>query len=171
MKSSGIVVSALFVASLVIGGCGSGDETNPGADESSSDQDLTSATQCKGMLPKNCQVCSGGATSCAHWAISNKKCVIEVCAPAAITSPAQCTGFLPHNCRVCDDGKTACAHWAVKDGACAIETCAAPPPECITANDCTGFLPATAQVCTDGTTHRASHVCTAGKCGIQICPK
>ena len=126
MKSFGVVMSSLFLGSLLVGGCGGADAVEAPAepDNSSTEQDVTSTRQCKGLLPHNCQVCSDGKTSCAHWAVVNKKCVIETCAAPVITSPSQCTGFLPHNCRVCSDGTTVCAHWAVKNGACAIETCA-----------------------------------------------
>ena len=170
MKSFGFVVTALFVGSSLIAGCSSGDDPAPAVDESSSEQDIKSSTQCKGLLPHNCQVCSDGTTACAHWTVTNKKCAIEVCAAPKITDPSQCTGLLPRNCRVCDDGKTSCAHWVVKDNACAIETCAAPPPECVIAGDCKGLLPALVKVCADGTTRGATHVCKAGTCAIEICP-
>ena len=171
MKSIGIVVSALLVGTLFIGGCSGSDDPTPTTEGRSTEQDITTSNQCKGFLPQNCQVCSDGKTACAHWTVSDKKCVVETCAAPAITSPSQCTGPLPQNCRVCDDGKTACAHWAVEKGACAIETCAPPAPECASATDCKGPLPRVARVCSDGKTHGASHVCNSGTCGIEICPQ
>ena len=172
MKSFGVVLSALIVGSTVMAGCSSTDDA---AENGSNEEDLK-ASSCKGFLPKNCAVCDDGTTACAHFAVKNKKCVIETCPePAPITSPSQCKGLLPQSCKVCDDGTSACAHWGVKDGKCEIETCpTAPAPECTVstvAADCKGPLPQIMVQCKDGTTAGAHHVCVKGKCGVETCPE
>jgi len=37
------------------------------------------ASDCKGVLPKICMVCSDGISRCAHWTCASAKCAIETC--------------------------------------------------------------------------------------------
>lgn len=37
------------------------------------------ASQCRGLLPHFCKVCSNGKSACAHWACVQHKCEIQSC--------------------------------------------------------------------------------------------
>lgn len=62
---------------------------DPATGEATSD---ISVAKCKGVLPHVCEVCGDGKSACAHWAVKNKKCAIEICAaPSTCVQHVFCT--------------------------------------------------------------------------------
>ena len=71
-----------FVAVIALAACtASTDPTSESPPDSTSSE--ISVAKCKGMLPHICEVCGDGTSACAHWAVKNKKCAVEICATAS----------------------------------------------------------------------------------------
>jgi hypothetical protein len=61
----------------------------PGGSSSSSGGPAPSPTPpaCNFALPNICEACSNGETICAHYAIQNGTCVVEICPPTYVSPP------------------------------------------------------------------------------------
>ncbi len=93
------------------------------------EQKCTSAADCKGMLPKHCQVCGDAGSQCAHFVCEMNACQIVTCeAPrevmgASCKSANDCIGILPKVCKTCTDGGTECMHLVCETGQCKQALC------------------------------------------------
>jgi hypothetical protein len=58
-----------------------------GGSSSSSGGIITPPPSCDFALPNICEACSNGETVCAHYAIQNGSCTVEICPPGTIVTP------------------------------------------------------------------------------------